>query len=71
MDFCNPNKPGLPRREQQRQGMRELFGGMHLKLFRDRHVLSTLEHLRVDHVGDDRLVLSREVFVQVIDQLRS
>ena len=45
--------------------MVELLLGVHdLELLGDIHVLGALEHLRVDDVGDDRLVFAREVLVQ-------
>src|SRR6266542_198141 len=42
-----------------------------LELAGDAHVLSALEHLRVDDIRDDRLVFTGEVFVQSFDQLRA
>jgi hypothetical protein len=43
--------------------------GVALELLGDRHVLGALEDLRINHVGDNRLVLTGQVFIQKIDQL--
>src|ERR1019366_4750840 len=50
--------------------MLEFLAGMRLELRRDRHVFGALEHLRVHHVGDDGLVLPRQVLIEQLDQLR-
>ena len=50
------------------QRVGELFGGMRLQFFRDRHVLRALEHLRVQDVGNDCLIFARQVVVQEINQ---
>ena len=49
--------------------VRQLLAGVHLELLRDVHVLGALEHLRVHDVGDDRLVLAGEIFVEPLDEL--
>ena len=49
--------------------MRKFFAGVYLELFGNTHILGALDGLRVDHVGDDGLVLTRQVFVEVLDQL--
>ena len=51
------------------QRVLELFAGVFLELLRDRHVFGALQHLRIHDVGDDRLVLPREIFVEQLDQL--
>ena len=47
----------------------ELFAGVHLELLGDRHVFRAFEGLRVHDVGDDRLVLARQIFLQSFDQV--
>jgi len=47
----------------------ELLGGVQLELFGDRHVLRALEGLRVDDVGDDGLILARQVFLEPLKQI--
>jgi len=47
----------------------EFLGGVYFELIGDAHVLGTLEHLRINYVGDDGLIFAREVFVQTVDQL--
>ncbi len=49
----------------------ELLRGVELELVGDVHVLGALERLRVHHVGDDRLVLAGQVFVEMLDELRA
>ena len=49
--------------------MIELLLGVQLELAGDIHVLRSLEHLRIDDVGDDRLVLARQVLVEKVDEL--
>jgi len=44
--------------------MIELLLGVDLKLRGDVHVLRAAEHLRIDYVGYDRLVLTGQIFVQ-------
>jgi hypothetical protein len=51
----------LPR---EGQGMIELLLGVDFELSGDVHVFSALEHLRIDDVGDDRLIFAGQVFVQ-------
>src|SRR4051794_40560813 len=50
--------------------MLQLFSRVLFQFLRDAHVLRAFQHLRIDDVGDDRLVLPRKVFVQLVDQLR-
>ena len=54
-----------------RQRVLQLLAGVDLQLLGDGHVLGALEHLRVDDVGDDRLVLAGQVLVEQLDQLRA
>ena len=51
-----------------RQRVLQLFTGVDLQLFGDGHVLRAFDGLRVDDVGDDRLVFAGEVFVQQLDE---
>ena len=44
--------------------MLELLLGMLFQLRGDVHVLRTLEYLRVHDVGDDRLILARQIFIE-------
>ena len=46
------------------QGVLQFLAGVLLQLVGDVHVLGALEHLRVDDVGDDRLVLAGQVLVE-------
>ena len=46
------------------QGMGQFFMRVLFQLTRDAHVGRALEHLRIDDVGDDGLVLAREILVQ-------
>jgi hypothetical protein len=48
--------------------MVQLLFGMNRELIRDIHVSGALEHLRIVHVGDDRLILAREILVQRFDE---
>src|SRR5687767_1291196 len=49
--------------------MIQLLGRMLLELLGNRHVLGTLDRLRIHDIRDDRLILPGEVFVEKIDQL--
>jgi hypothetical protein len=49
--------------------MLQLFASVLFELFRDAHVLRAFDHLGIHHVGDDRLVFPRQIFVQAFDQL--
>ena len=46
----------------------EFLAGVDLEFFRDRHELGALDDLRVDDVGDDRLIFAGEIFVEKFDQ---
>ena len=49
--------------------MRELFRGMNCQFVRNVHISRTLQHLRIVHICDDRLIFAGQIFVQVFDQL--
>src|SRR6266566_354326 len=51
----------LPREDQ---GMIELLFGVDFKLGSDIHILGAAEHLGIDYVGDDGLILAGKIFVQ-------
>src|SRR5262245_28535356 len=48
--------------------MIELLLGVDLELSSNVHILGASEHLGIDHVGDDGLILASEVFVQQLRQ---
>ena len=50
------------------ESVRELFLGVDFELTGDVHVGRALEYLRVVHVGDDRLELALQIFVEEVDQ---
>ena len=52
-----------------RHRMSEFFLGVHLELAGDIHVLAPFEHLGIDDVGDDRLVLASEILIEQTDEL--
>jgi hypothetical protein len=51
--------------------MLELLAGVDLELLGDGHVLRALQRLGVRDVGDDRLILARQVLVEFVDQKRA
>ena len=58
----------LPRDGQR---MLQLLMGVLLELIGDVHIFGALQHLRIDHIGDDRLIFARQVLVQKLRQLIS
>jgi hypothetical protein len=44
--------------------MIELLPGVDLELSGDVHVFRAFEYLRIDYVGDDRLILAAQIFIQ-------
>ena len=56
---------------RDRDRVLQLLAGVHFQFRSDIHVRRALERLRVDDVGDDRLVLASEILVQQFDQLFS
>ena len=48
--------------------MIEFLPGVDFKLGGDVHVLRAREHLGINHIGDDRLVLASKVFVQELGE---
>jgi hypothetical protein len=44
--------------------MLKLFGCMLLQLIRDVHILRAFEHLRIDDVGNYRLILACEILIE-------
>jgi len=46
------------------QGMLQLLARVRLQLLGNVHVLGPLEDLRVDHIGDDRLILPGKILVE-------
>src|SRR6516225_3130607 len=44
--------------------MFELLGGMLLKLVRDAHVFRAFQYLRIDDIGNYRLILAREILIK-------
>ena len=51
--------------------MGQLLAGMGLQFLGDVHVLGALEDLRIDDIGDDRLVFAGQILVEQPDQLLS
>ena len=51
----------LPREDQ---GVVELLFGVYFELRGDVHVFGAFEHRGIDHLGDNRLIFARKVFVQ-------
>ena len=51
--------------------MLQLFGRVLFELARDVHVRRPLEDLRIDDVGDDGLILPRQIFIQQINEFFS
>jgi hypothetical protein len=49
-------------------GVAQLLLGVLRQLLGDGHVLRALDHLRVHDVGDDRLILPRQILVEQLDQ---
>ena len=42
----------------------QLFPGVLFQFLGDGHVLSAFDHLRIDDIGDDGLILARQVFIE-------
>jgi len=51
------------------QRVAQLLGSVLLELVGDAHILRALEDLRVDDIGDDRLVLAGQILVEQFRQL--
>ena len=49
--------------------MLQLPMGMLFKLIGDVHIFRTLQHLRINHIGDYGLIFARKVLIQKLRQL--
>src|SRR5262245_23750035 len=56
---------------RDRKRVFELLLGMLLELVGNVHVFRALQHLGINHIGDDRLVLARQILVEKLRQLFS
>ena len=56
----------MPRNDE---GVLQLLRGVFLELLSDRHELGALDDLRVHNVGDNGLILARQVFIEKVSEL--
>ena len=60
-----PEVINLPRNDQ---GMRQFLSRVLFKFGGNSHVLGAFKHLRIDHVRNNGLILTSEIFIQEFDQ---